>query len=143
MMTRAKKGDTVQVHYTGKIATGEVFDSSLEREPLEFCIGERKLIPGFEEALVGMQLGESKTITIASHKAYGDHDETLVSSVDRNLLPKELPLEEGTKLQIGDENEIPTIVTVTKINEEQVTLDANHPLAGKDLTFDIKLISFT
>lgn len=139
-MKIAKKGDIVRVHYVGKTLDGEVFDSSKDREPLEFKIGDRKVIPGFENALVGMSVGSSKTVTLVSDQAYGPHDKTLISKVEKSLLPESLPIDVGTRLQIGDENEIPAIVTITAITDTTVTLDANHPLAGKDLAFEIELL---
>ncbi len=139
-MKIAKKGDTVRVHYVGKTKDGEVFDSSKGREPLEFRIGDKKMIPGFEAALVGMSEGSTKSVTLPSSEAYGPHDRTLISKVEKSLLPADLPISVGTRLQIGDENDIPAIVTITDITESTITLDANHPLAGEDLAFDIELV---
>jgi len=139
-MAQAKYGDTVKVHYTGKLEDGTVFDTSLDRDPLQFTIGEGQLIPGFEEAVVGMNLGESKTTTIPADKAYGPHREEMVLVVDRNRFPVYLKPEIGQQLQILQADGEAIIVTVTDVSESSVTLDANHPLAGKDLTFDIQLM---
>jgi peptidylprolyl isomerase len=139
-MTRAKKGDTVKVHFTGRLEDGTVFDTSVEREPYEFTIGQSRIIPGFAEAVMGMKPGDSKTVEIPAEKAYGPHRQDLVANVDRDKIPANLNPEVGQRLQINqaDGQKIPT--KVIKITPSQVTLDANHPLAGKDLIFDIQLI---
>ena len=139
-MTQAKSGDSVKVHYTGKLDDGTIFDSSVERAPLEFTIGESQVIPGFEEAVVGMQLEEEKTITIPADKAYGAHNPEMVVTVDRARFPEHLEPQVGQQLQMRQEQGQPIVVLVTAVSESNVTLDANHPLAGKDLTFDIQLV---
>jgi peptidylprolyl isomerase len=139
-MSQAKTGDNVTVHYTGKLADGTVFDSSVEREPLNFAIGEGNLIPGFESAVVGMSAGESKTAEIPAEQAYGPHREDMVLVVDRQQIPESIPLDLGQQLQIQHPNGQAIPVLVTEISNGKVTLDANHPLAGKDLTFEIKLL---
>jgi len=139
-MTQAKLGDTVRVHYTGRLEDGTVFDTSLDREPLRFTIGEGWLIPGFEEAVIGMNPGESKTTVIPADQAYGPHYEEMVIEVDRDQFPEDLEPEVGQQLQILQSDGRAIIVTVTEVSESSVTLDANHPLAGKDLTFDIQLM---
>jgi FKBP-type peptidyl-prolyl cis-trans isomerase 2 len=139
-MAQAKMGDTVKVHYTGKLEDGTVFDTSIDRDPLQFTIGEGELIPGFEQAVVGMNPGESKTTKVPADKAYGPHREEMVLVVDRNQFPVDLQPKVDQRLQIRQEDGRIIVVTVTDVSESSVTLDANHPLAGKDLTFDIRLI---
>jgi peptidylprolyl isomerase len=138
-MAQAKTGDTVKVHYTGKLDDGTVFDTSADREPLEFTIGERQLIPDFEQAVVGMEPGESKSVQIASENAYGPHHEEMVMVVDRKDMPQGLEPQVDQRLQVQKSNGQSFVVTVTEVSEASVTLDGNHPLAGKDLTFDIQL----
>ena len=139
-MAQAKHGDTVKVHYTGKLEDGTVFDTSINRDPLQFTIGEGQIIPGFEQAVVGMNPGESKTTKVPADKAYGPHYKERVLAADRNQFPVDLKPEIGQKLQIRRTDGQTIVVTVTDVSESSVTLDANHPLAGKDLTFDIQLI---
>jgi peptidylprolyl isomerase len=139
-MAQAKKGDTVKIHYTGRLGDEEVFDSSANREPLEFRLGEGKIIPGFEEAVVGMAPGESKTVKISPDKAYGPHRKELVADVERSRVPDNLKLDVGRHVQIRQPNGGVIQAKVTSISESKVTLDANHPLAGKELTFDVKLV---
>jgi len=139
-VAQAENGDIVKVHYTGKLENGMIFDTSAKRGPLRFTIGDGQLIPGFEQAVVGMNLGESKRVKVPADKAYGPHCEEMVLVVDQNQLPKHLKLEVGQQLQIPQKDGNKTLVTVTNVSESSVTLDANHPLAGKDLTFDIQLV---
>lgn len=139
-MAQAKKGDTVKIHYTGRLGDEEVFDSSANREPLEFKLGEGKIIPGFEEAVEGMAPGESKIVVIAPDKAYGPHRKELVADVERSRVPDTLKLEVGRHVQIRQPAGGIIQAKVTSMSESKVTLDANHPLAGKDLTFDIRLV---
>jgi len=139
-MAQAKNGDTVKVHYSGKLDDGTLFDTSAEREPLEFTIGEGKLIPDFEQAVVGMEPGESKNIQITSENAYGPHHEEMVMVVDRKDIPEGLDPQVNQKLQVQQQNGQSFVVTVTEVSEANVTLDGNHPLAGKDLSFDIQLM---
>ncbi len=139
-MAEAKQGDTVRVHYTGKLDDGTVFDSSTNREPLEFTIGEGQIIPGFEAVVIGMEPGESRTATIPAAEAYGPHRHEMVMDVDRNQLPPDLEPAPGQQLQVHQEGAPPIMVTVTDVTPDKITLDANHPLAGKDLTFDISLV---
>ncbi|MBS0586300.1 MAG: peptidylprolyl isomerase [Verrucomicrobia bacterium] len=134
-----KVGDKVTVHYTGKLDDGRVFDSSKEREPLEFTVGSDQLIAGFDTAVVGMQEGAQKIVTISPHQAYGEHDPELVKEVDRKYFPPHLNPEAGQSLRLGEGMEA-TIVTITAVDEEKVVLDANHPLAGSVLTFEIELV---
>jgi peptidylprolyl isomerase len=139
-MAQAKPGDTVKVHYTGKLDDGTVFDSSADRDPLEFTIGEGNIIPGFERAVVGMSKGESKTEVIPTNEAYGPYQEEMVVTIDRQQMPPEINPEVGQQLHIQqpDGNVLPVIVT--DVSDGTVTLDANHPLAGENLTFDINLV---
>jgi peptidylprolyl isomerase len=139
-MGQAKEGDTVKVHYTGKLDDGTVFDSSAEREPLEFTIGEGMVIPGFEEAVVGMNPGESKTATIVSDEAYGDHRPDMVIEVTRSQFPANIEPVVGQQLQLRQSDGQTFVVRVIEVDEDSVILDANHPLAGEDLTFDIQLV---
>ena len=139
-MTQAKQGDTVRVHYTGKLEDGTVFDTSLSREPLEFIVGDGQLIPGFEHAIIGMRAGESKATNITADEAYGPHQEEMVLIVDQNQFPQHINVEIGQELQIRQDNGQTFTVMITDIAGSEVTLDANHPLAGKDLSFDIKLM---
>ena len=139
-MAQAQVGDAVKVHYTGKLNDGTVFDSSLDREPLEFAIGERKVIAGFETAMVGMSLGESKTVTISSDDAYGPYRQELVMVVGKEQIPVDISLEVGQLMQVSQSSGENIPVVVTDISESQVTLDANHPLAGQELTFEIQLV---
>jgi len=138
-MAKAKTGDTVKVHYTGKLDDGTIFDTSADREPLQFTIGEGQLIPDFEQAVVGMDPGESKTVQIPSDKAYGPHHEEMVMIVNRTEFPEDIEPKVDQRLQVRQEDGQSFAVTVTVVSESSVTLDANHPLAGKDLTFDIQL----
>ena len=138
-MEKAKVGDTVRVEYTGKFEDGQIFDSNKGREPLEFTLGEGKIIPGFEKAVVGMEVGEEKTVKIPPEEGYGEYIEGLVADVERERFPEDLKLEVGRQLVIPQKNGNQLIVTITKVTDSKVTLDANHPLAGKTLIFDIKL----
>ena len=139
-MAQAKNADTVKIHYTGKLEDGTVFDSNTNREPLKFEIGQSQVIRGFEEAVIGMNPGDSKTATIPADKAYGPRSEEMVLEVDRDQVPQDMELEVGQRLQVPQPAGQPILVTVTQLSEKSVTLDGNHPLAGKDLTFDIQLI---
>jgi len=138
-MAQAKTGDVVKVHYTGKLADGTVFDSSEGREPLQFKIGEGQLITDFEQAVVGMNPGDSKNIQITSENAYGPHHEEMVIEIDRKDLPENLDPKVEQKLQVRQNEGQEFVVSVTAVTETSVTLDGNHPLAGKDLIFDIQL----
>ncbi len=139
-MAQAKRGDQVKVHYTGKLADGQIFDSSVGSEPLEFTIGEGNLIGGFEEAVVGMAPGESKSAAIAADQAYGPHRQDLVMVVERQQIPPSIQPEVGQLLELRHGDNESMAVMVTAVSAQTITLDANHPLAGKDLTFDIELI---
>lgn len=142
-MAQAKNGDTVKIHYTGKLEDGTTFDSSVDRDPLEFTLGKGEIIPGFEQAVVGMEPGESKSVDIPAEKAYGPHQKELVTEIDREKVPPKIDLEAGRQLQLQSPDGQKQVVMVTEVTESSVTLDANHPLAGKDLSFDIKLVEIT
>jgi peptidylprolyl isomerase len=139
-MAQAKQGDTVRVHYTGKLDDGTVFDTSVDGDPLEFTIGQGQLIPGFEQAVVGMEPGQSRTTMISADEAYGPHDENMVVVVDKGQFPDNVTPEIDQELQIRQGDGRTFVVRVTDVSDAEVTLDANHPLAGEDLTFDIRLV---
>ncbi|MEK6700545.1 MAG: peptidylprolyl isomerase [Nitrospirota bacterium] len=142
-MAQAKTGDTVHVNYTGKLADGTIFDTSRDRHPVQFTIGKGQLIAGFEQAVIGMNKGESKTVVIPADQAYGPRLEESVAAVDRKHLPADLKAEAGQRLEITQTDDKTILVTVVEVSEASMTLDANHPLAGKDLTFDIELVGIT
>ena len=137
----AKDGDTIKVHYSGTLEDGSTFDSSVGGEPLEFTLGEGKLIPGFEEAARGMQVGQTKTVLIPAEDAYGPHRDDLLLVLERSQLPEGLNPEIGQKLQMQQSSDMTMVVTVTDVSETEITIDANHSLAGKDLTFEIELVA--
>ena len=139
-MSEATNGSEVKVHYTGKLKDGTEFDSSRDSDPLEFTLGEGQVIPGFEEAVQGMNVGESKTFEIAPEEAYGERRDDLVQTVGRDQLPDDLELKEGMRLQSSAPGQPPMILLVSGIEGDQVTLDANHPLAGETLVFDVELV---
>jgi peptidylprolyl isomerase len=139
-MAQAKHGDTVRLHYTCKLDDGKVFDTSNKCEPLQFTIGEEQVTADLELAVVGMNPGESKNIKIPANKAYGPYCNEMVLVVARSEFPEDLKPEVGQKLQIRQEDDEGIAVMVTHVSESSVTLDANHPLATKDLTIDISLI---
>lgn len=139
-MVQAKSGDTVKIHYTGKLDDGTIFDSSANREPLEFILDSGQVIPGFDSAVMGMAPGESKTEKIPMDQAYGPYRVEMVIEVNKQQLPPDLEPEVGQQLQIQQTNGQIIPVYVTEVNDSTVTLDANHPLAGQDLTFDIQLV---
>jgi peptidylprolyl isomerase len=137
----AQRGDTVKVNYTGKLDNGEIFDSSVGGEPIEFTVGDGQLISGFDQTVEGMEVNEIKTVTIPAQEAYGLYDDTLIEEVDRSLMPTDIPLQVGQKLQSQAPDGSTMIVTVVSFTDDKVTLDQNHPLAGKNLTFEIELVS--
>lgn len=141
-MRQATTGDTVSVHYTGKLSDGAVFDSSAERGPIELTIGEKQVITGFENALLGMEEGETKTVTLKPQEAYGAHDPNLVHTVERARIPENIELSLGTELQATTPNGNQMRLAVTEFDNDNVTLDANHPLAGRTLTFEMTLVGF-
>ncbi len=142
-MTAAKSGDTVRIHYTGTLSDGSVFDSSEGRDPLEFTLGSGQVIPGFDTAVDGMSVGDKKTSVIPADQAYGARQEEAVQEVPREQIPAEIPLEVGLQLQMQSPSGQVVPVTVAAISDDVVTLDANHGLAGKDLTFAIELVSIS
>jgi peptidylprolyl isomerase len=139
-MAQAKTGDTVHVHYKGSLADGTVFDTSEGAQPLQFTIGSGDVIPGFEEAIVGMSQGDQKRQTIPADQAYGARREELVFQVEREQLPPDSDVSVGDYLRLGFPDGRTAAVQVAELNESSVTLDANHPLAGKDLIFDLTLV---
>jgi peptidylprolyl isomerase len=139
-MSQAKQGDSVKVHYTGKLDDGIVFDSSVGREPLDFTVGAGQLIAGFDEAVVGMAVGEKKTVRIAPEQAYGPHNPEMTLQVPRSDLPVDIQPELGMQLEASQEGGHSMVVTVVEVTDESVTFDANHPLAGKALTFEIEVV---
>ncbi len=139
-MSTAKVNDKVKVHYTGKLTSGEVFDSSLEREPIEFVLGAGQMIPGFDQGVLGMALNEKKTLNIPAEEAYGESNPALIQTLDRAQLPADLKPEVGQTLVAGSPEGQEMHVQVTDVTEKTITIDANHPLAGKELVFDIELM---
>ena len=139
-MQQAKKGDKVKVHYHGKLTSGETFDTSSGRDPLEFEVGSGSVIKGFDEGVAGMEIGQKKTINIPVEEAYGPRSEDMLIEFPKDRFPQDMKIEEGMQLMMsnGSGQNIP--VVVTEIKEDAVILDANHPLAGEELIFDIELV---
>ena len=138
---QAKNGDIVEVHYTGTLENGTVFDTSVGREPLKFTLGAGQMIFGFEQAVLGMKIGESKNFTIPADEAYGPYDDDLLIVINREDLSPDLDPEVGQQLQMPGPSGGISVVTVTNVTDTTITVDANHPLAGEDLTFEIELMS--
>lgn len=147
-MRQATTGDTVRVHYTGTFDNGTEFDSSAEREPIEITIGSGQFFPGLESALVGMAEGDTKRVTLEPENAFGSRNPQLIHNVERGRIPAEIDLEIGAVLQargdtqVGDDTDDPIRLMVVDISDEDVTLDANHPLAGEAVTFELTLVEF-
>ena len=139
-MQKAKQGDKVKVHYTGKLLNGEQFDSSTGREPLEFTVGAGQMIKGFDEAIPGMGIGDKKTINIAPENAYGEKIQDAIIEFPKENIPADMKLEVGMQLQLRNQEGHPIPVTITEIKDDVIILDANHMLAGKELIFDIELM---
>lgn len=139
-MAEAKQGDTVSIHYTGRLDDGTVFDTSQNRDPLSFTLGEGQVIPGFENAVEGMAPGDEKTAEIPADDAYGARRDDLVLTVPRTQFPEDIDPQPGQQLQMSTGDGQTFAVVVQEADEEAVQLDANHPLAGKDLTFEIQLV---
>lgn len=139
-MSQVKENDTVKVHYTGKLSDGQIFDSSLEREPLEVQLGQGMLIPGFEKGIIDMKLNEKKTINIPVAEAYGDVQKELMYEVKKEQLPQDMAPEVGMGLASKDPEGKEVQFRVAEVNEDHIIVDANHPLAGQDLTFDLELV---
>uniref|UniRef100_UPI004048ADBA FKBP-type peptidyl-prolyl cis-trans isomerase n=1 Tax=Yoonia sp. TaxID=2212373 RepID=UPI004048ADBA len=139
-MTQAKSGDTIRIHYTGTLKSGEVFDSSQGRDPLEFTLGSGMIIGGLDAAIQGMAVGETKVAEIACAEAYGPINPAARQPVPRSEFPDDIPTQVGTQLQMQSPEGQVIPVTIVDVSETEVTLDANHPLAGKDLTFDFEVV---
>lgn len=139
-MKQATPGDTVRVHYTGTLADGTKFDTSAGRDPIELTIGSGRVIPGFEKAIVGMAEGDTKNVTVEPDDAYGPRDPHLIQTVERGRLPADIDLDVGTMLQASDPSGNQVRLQVVELSDENVTLDANHPLAGKPLIFELELV---
>ena len=137
----ASSGDTDRIHYTGTLQDGTQFDSSKGRDPLQFTVGAGQVVPGFDKAVSGMEVGETKTVTIDAKDAYGEPDPNQVVEVSKDQLPPDSNVSVGDQLQLGMQNGGSMIVRVAEVNENSILLDANHPLAGEDLTFEITLDS--
>ena len=139
-MSQVKQDDTVKVHYTGKLENGQVFDSSVEREPIEFTLGQGQIIPGFEKGLLNMEVNEKKTVKIPSEEAYGAPRPELVQEVDKAQLPEEIKPEVGMGLVSKSPEGQEMNLVVTEVKDSSIVVDGNHPLAGKDLTFDLEVV---
>ena len=139
-MSQAKPGDTVRMHYSGSLADGTTFDSSKGREPLEFTVGSGQIIPGLDSAITGMAVGDEKTVTVTPEQAYGERDPGRVQAVPREQIPADIPVDPGTQLQMQTPDGQTMPVMVAASSDTEVTLDANHPLAGQELTFDVELV---
>lgn len=139
-MSQVKENDTVRVHYTGKLSNGQVFDSSLEREPLEISLGQGNLIPGFEKGVVNMKVNEKKTVNIPFAEAYGDIQKELFHEVKKDELPQDMTPEVGMGLASKNPDGTEVQFRVAEVHENHIIIDANHPLAGKDLIFDLELV---
>lgn len=139
-MEGIREGDQVKVHYTGKLQSGEIFDSSQGQDPLNLTIGQGKIIPGFEQALIGMKTGEKKTFDLTPDNAFGERKDELVHVINREQVPSDLKLEVGMQLALEGKEQDPIPAQVVDLSESTVTLDTNHPLAGKSLTFEIDIV---
>lgn len=139
-MAKAENGSTVKIHFIGKHEDGTVFDSSRDRDPLEFTVGDGSTIEGLEESVVGMNTGETKDITLEPEKAFGDRDEDMVRAIERSQIPEDIELAVGMPLQVQSPEGETYMVMVVDLDEETVTLDGNHPLAGQTLSFEIELV---
>lgn len=139
-MSQVKENDTVKVHYTGKLSDGQIFDSSLEREPLEVTLGQSMLIPGFEKGIIDMKLNEKKTINIPVEEAYGEVQQELLYEVKKEQLPQDMAPEVGMGLASKGPDGKEVQFRVAEVNEDHIIVDANHPLAGKELVFDLEVV---
>lgn len=139
-MIPVAQGDIVTVHYTGRLLDGQVFDASAPEQPLQFVVGKKEVIPGFEQSVIGMVHGEKRTITIPAEEAYGEKCADKIEVIQRNRLPANLTLQIGAKLEIIGHDDSKRVVEIVDLSDLTVTLDANHPLAGKELIFDIELL---
>jgi FKBP-type peptidyl-prolyl cis-trans isomerase 2 len=139
-MTQAKNGDKVKIHFTGYLEDGTVFGSTTDEEPFEFIIGENNMLPDFEDAVIGMQKGDTKTITLSPEDAYGVYNKKLVSVMEKSGFPQEIHLEIGKRLRVRTQDGKYTMVTIKDFTEDSIVLDENDPLAGKTLTFKIEFV---
>jgi len=139
-MAQAKAGDRVKINFTGKLEDGSVFANTANSEPLEFKLGEGKLIPGVEKAVEGMNVGESKTVKVLPEQAYGQRHDELVEVVGRDKFPKDVKPQVGQQFEVPQQEGQSIVVRVVDVSEQSVTLDGNHPLAGRDLTFELELL---
>lgn len=139
-MAQAAIGDTVHIHYNGKLRDGTVFDTSEGREPLQFTIGQNTIIPKLEESIVGMETGETATVEIPADDAYGPHRPDAVQTIERSMIPPHIDVTIGTQLQATAQNGQTVVLTVMEADDASVTLDGNHPLAGEDLIFEIEVV---
>ena len=140
-MSQAKSGDTVKIHYTGTLDDGSEFDSSAGRDPLEFTVGSGQDIPGFDKAVEGMAVGDQKKVRIEAEDAYGEPSDQMIQEVPKSALPDDLEPKEGMGLQAKGQDGRVINLTITEVSDETITVDGNHPLAGKPLNFDIELVS--
>lgn len=140
MADKVKKGDTIRVHYTGKLEDGQEFDSSLKRDPLQFEVGTGSMIKGFENAVLDLKPGDKKTVTIVPEEAYGERDENLLIKMPKKSVPEGVTPEVGMRLQLANQQGQAVPVVVTEVLDDSLRLDANHPLAGKILVFDIEVV---
>ena len=139
-MSQVKENDTIKLHYTGKLTDGQVFDSSVEREPIEFTVGEGKIIPGLEKGVIDMKVNEKKTIEIAKDEAYGEASDELFQEVKKEQLPEDIKPEVGMGLVSKNPDGSERQLRVADVKDDHIVVDANHPLAGKDLVFDVELV---
>ena len=139
-MNKVKNGDKVKIHYTGKFKDGEIFDTSRQQQPLEFTVGNREMMPGLETRVIGMEAGEKKSIEVPPEEAYGPRQEKLIVEVKKSNLPDHIEPSLGQRLQMQVDNGNHIELAITEIKEETITLDANHPLAGHTLFFDLELV---
>lgn len=140
MTEAAKAGDKLRIHYTGRLEDGAVFDTSENREPLEFTVGSGEIIPGLDAGVVGMAVGETREVTVAPEDGYGHRDASRIHAVPREAVPDDVPTEPGTQLSVKTQDGGTVPVIVAEVTESHITLDANHPLAGRQLTFDVTLV---
>ncbi|MBS3819478.1 peptidylprolyl isomerase [bacterium] len=140
MAQKVKTGDKVKIHYTGRLKDGKVFDSSKNRDPLEFETGSGQIIKGVEDAVIGMEPGEKKNISIAPENAYGNYDEKLLIDVPKEKLPQDVTPQKGSTLRLVDKQGRAVPVKITEIKDNSIQVDANHPLAGKELDFEVELV---
>lgn len=139
-MTQAKAGDTVKIHYTGSFENGDVFDTSEGGEPFEFTVGANMVVDGFDVGVLGMGAGDTKTIVLKPEEAYGQRSDDMIITIERSRIPSDIALDTGTQLGVRTDSGFETTMTVTALTDSQVTLDGNHPLAGKTLVFALRMI---